>query len=134
VPLIAVLTPVFFLLIGMQVNLAVFLQWKTLLLTLALLLAAVLGKLPAALAAGPGVDRLAIALGMLPRGEVALLFVGVGRSLGVIDDSLFAALVAVVVLLAFGSGVALKGVFGPRSARADALFERLRHLLAHRDP
>jgi hypothetical protein len=44
---------------------------------------------------------------MLPQGEVALIFVGIGHSLGVIDDSLFAALVAVIVLLAFGSGVGL---------------------------
>jgi len=114
VPLIAVFTPIFFLLIGMQVNLKVFLQWHTLLVTFTLLLAAVLGKLPAALVAGPGVDRTTVALGMLPRGEVALLFVGVGRSLGVIDDSLFAALVAVIILLTLGSGIALKWAFGPR--------------------
>jgi Kef-type K+ transport system membrane component KefB len=116
VPLIAVFTPIFFLLIGMQVNLAVFLQWQTLVLTVALLLIAVLGKLPAGRAAGPGVDRAAIALGMLPRGEVALLFVGLGRSLGVIDDRLFAALVVVVVLLAFGAGLALKRAFGSGAA------------------
>jgi Kef-type K+ transport system membrane component KefB len=125
VPLIAVFTPIFFLLIGMQVNLPVFLQWHTLLLTVTLLLAAVIGKLPAALMAGPGIDRTTVALGMLPRGEVALIFVGIGRSLGVIDDSLFAALVAVIVLLAFGSGVALKWAFGPRSGRAEAMLARL---------
>jgi len=124
VPLIAVFTPMFFLLIGMQVNLAVFLQWHTLLLTAGLLLAAVLGKLPAALAAGPDVDRATIAMGMLPRGEVALIFVGVGRSLDIIDDSLFAALVAVIILLAFGSGIALKWAFAPRSPRAEALLAR----------
>ncbi len=129
VPLIAVFTPIFFLLIGMQVNLAVFLEWQTLVLTAALLLAAVVGKLPAALVAGPQVDRAAIALGMLPRGEVALIFVGVGRSLGVIDDQLFAALVSVVILLAFGSGLALKWAFDPRSARAQAVLGRLNRLL-----
>lgn len=129
VPLIAVFTPIFFLLIGMQVNLAVFLQWHTLLLTLALLLAAVLGKLPAALLAGPEVDRATVALGMLPRGEVALIFVGVGRSLGVIDDNVFAALVAVIILLAFGSGLALKWAFEPRSARAQAMLGRANRLL-----
>ncbi|WP_157726364.1 cation:proton antiporter [Imhoffiella purpurea] len=125
VPLIAVFTPIFFLLIGMQVNLAIFLQWQTLALTAALLFAAIVGKLPAALVAGPGVDRVTVALGMLPRGEVALLFVGVGRSLGVIDDRLFAALVAVVILLAFGSGLVLDWAFAPRSARAEAMLGRL---------
>ena len=124
VPLIAVFTPMFFLLIGMQVNLAVFLHWHTVLLTVALLLAAVVGKLPAALVAGRDVDRATVALGMLPRGEVALIFVGVGRSLDIIDDSLFAALVAVIILLAFGSARALKWAFNPRSARAEAALAR----------
>ncbi len=110
-PLIAVFTPMFFLLIGMQVNLAVFLRWHTLLLALVLLVVAVAGKMAAGLVAGPSVDRVAIAIGMLPRGEIALIFVGVGRSLGVIDDALFAALVLVVILLAFGSSLALKWAF-----------------------
>jgi hypothetical protein len=33
--------------------------------------------------------------------------------------------VAVIVLLTFGSGVALKWAFGPRSARAGAMLARL---------
>ncbi len=119
VPLIAVFTPIFFLLIGMQVNLAVFLHWHTLLLTLVLLVVAVVGKMPAALVAGASVDRTAVAIGMLPRGEIALIFIGVGRSLNVIDETLFAALVLVVILLAFGAGVALKWAFGPRALRAN---------------
>ncbi|WP_200285362.1 cation:proton antiporter [Rhabdochromatium marinum] len=130
VPLIAVFTPIFFLLIGMQVNLAVFLDWQTLVLTIGLLFAAVVGKLPAGLVAGPDADRATVALGMLPRGEVALIFVGVGRSLDVIDDRLFAALVAVIILLAFGSGLALKWAFDPRSARAEELLGRLNRLLS----
>jgi Kef-type K+ transport system membrane component KefB len=130
VPLIAVFTPIFFLLIGMQVNLAVFLQWHTLLLTAALLLVAVLGKLPSALAAGRGLDRPTVAIGMLPRGEVALIFVGVGRSLNIIDDQLFAALVAVIILLAFGSALALKWVFPPRSPGVEAWLGRLSRRLA----
>jgi Kef-type K+ transport system membrane component KefB len=99
------------LLIGMQVNLAVFLHWHTLLLALALLVVAVAGKMAAGLVAGPSVDRVAIAIGMLPRGEIALIFIGVGKSLGVIDEALFAALVLVVILLACGSSLALKWAF-----------------------
>ena len=113
-PLIALFTPIFFLLIGMQVNLAAFLHWQTLVLTLALLFAAVAGKLPAALVAGPTVDHLTVGLGMLPRGEVALIFVGVGKSLGVIPSDVFAALIVVIITLAFGTGIALKWAFGPR--------------------
>jgi len=95
----------------MQVNLALFLHWYT--PRRAPLLVAVLGKLPAALVSGPSVDRATVALGMLPRGEVALLFVGVGKALGVIDDALFAALVTVVILLALGSALALRRALAP---------------------
>ncbi|MGB5736427.1 MAG: cation:proton antiporter [Thiohalocapsa sp.] len=129
VPLIAVFAPIFFLLIGMQVNLAVFLEWPTLLLTLALLLVAIVGKLAAAMLAGPGVDHATIAFGMLPRGEVALIFVGVGRSLNIIDDSLFAALVAVIILLAFGSGMALKWTTTADSPGGEALVTRINRWL-----
>ncbi|UHD17637.1 cation:proton antiporter [Thiocapsa bogorovii] len=89
-----------------------------------------LGKLPSALAAGRGLDRPTVAVGMLPRGEVALIFVGVGRTLDIIDDQLFAALVAVIILLAFGSALALKWVFPPRSPGVEALLGRLSRRLA----
>ena len=41
-------------------------------------------------------DRLIVGIGMLPRGEVGLVFAAIGRSLGVIDDSIFAAIVLMV--------------------------------------
>ena len=43
-------------------------------------------------------SRLVIGLGMIPRGEVGLIFVTLGRTLGVISDSVFSALVIVVIL------------------------------------
>jgi len=131
-PLIAVFTPIFFLLIGMQVNLGAFLHPDTIILTVALLAVAVLGKLPAALVAGPGVDRLSVAIGLLPRGEVALIFVGVGKSLGVIDADVFAALITVIIVLAFGTGLALKWSFAPVSGPAKAALARSFRNAEHR--
>jgi Kef-type K+ transport system membrane component KefB len=110
-PLVTIFTPIFFLLIGMQVNLQTFLHWQTPLLTVALLLVAVGGKLLAGLSAGPNVDRLSVGMGMLPRGEVALIFASIGKGLGVLDSSAYAALIIVIITMAFASTVALRWSF-----------------------
>jgi len=34
-------------------------------------------------------NRLAVGFGMMPRGEVGLIFAGIGKSIGVVDDGLF---------------------------------------------
>jgi Kef-type K+ transport system membrane component KefB len=76
-----------------------------------LLLVAIGGKLLAGLSAGPGVDRLSVGVGMLPRGEVALIFASIGKGLGVIDNNAYAALIVVIMAMAFAATVALKWAF-----------------------
>ncbi|MCB9921021.1 MAG: cation:proton antiporter [Planctomycetaceae bacterium] len=98
VPLERFLAPVFFLFTGMQINVTFFFDVNTLILALTLTVAAVVGKLLAGLAAGRNFDRLTIGLGMVPRGEVGLIFISVGRGLGIVSESLFSALVVVVVV------------------------------------
>ncbi|MDX1506753.1 MAG: cation:proton antiporter [Woeseiaceae bacterium] len=95
-PLEVILVPIFFILIGMQVKLESFVSWPVIILAAGLLVAAVLGKLASGLGARGPVDRLTIGLGMLPRGEVGLVFAAIGQSLGVIGDSTFAAIVLMV--------------------------------------
>jgi Kef-type K+ transport system membrane component KefB len=70
---------------------------ESLLLAGALLVAAVVGKLACALGAARGTDRLTIALGMMPRGEVSLVFASLGLSLHVLNEGLYAAIVTVVI-------------------------------------
>lgn len=50
-------------------------------------------------------------------------------SLHIIDDSLFATLVAVIIQLAFGSGMALKLTTAPNSPRDEALLARINRWL-----
>jgi Kef-type K+ transport system membrane component KefB len=122
-PLISIFAPIFFLLIGMQVNLATFLTWETPALTLVLLLVAVAGKLLAGLAAGADMDRLSVGVGMLPRGEVALIFASIGKGLGVLDNDAYAAVIVVIIALAIAATVALKWSFARNEAagrRGDA--------------
>ena len=97
-PLEVILVPIFFVLMGLQVKLESFLDWQVVSLASGLLAAAILGKLVCGLGVGRSTNRLAIGFGMLPRGEVGLIFAAIGRSLGVVSDALFSSLVLVVIV------------------------------------
>ncbi len=102
-PLSSVLVPIFFVHMGLMVNLRE-LAGGSVVLALALTAAAVLGKQACALAVVTrGVDRFAVGLGMIPRGEVGLIFAGMGLTLkvdgvAVLGPGEFAAVVAMVML------------------------------------
>lgn len=97
-PIGHVLVPVFFVSIGIDVDVAQLLDPSVLGLALGLFVVAAVGKVVAALAAvgSPG-DRWLIGLGMLPRGEVGLIFAGIGIRTGVVGQDLYAALLIVVL-------------------------------------
>jgi len=97
-PLEAILVPIFFVLIGLQVKLESFLNAEVWLFATGLTIAAIIGKLVCGVVAGRGLNRLAIGIGMLPRGEVGLIFASIGKGLGVIDSQLFSAVVLMVVI------------------------------------
>lgn len=81
-PVGAVLVPIFFVLMGMRVDLRAFARVELLGFALALTVAAILGKQVCSLVVlDRGLNRLAIGLGMIPRGEVGLIFAGVGATL-----------------------------------------------------
>ncbi len=102
-PLSSVLVPVFFVHMGLLVNLRE-LAGGSVVLALALTAAAILGKQACALAVVTrGADRFTVGLGMIPRGEVGLIFAGMGLSLRihgtpVLGPGEFAAVVAMVML------------------------------------
>ena len=47
------------------------------------------------------INRLAIGIGMIPRGEVGLVFAGIGAASGVLDKPLQAAIIIMVILTTF---------------------------------
>ena len=96
-PLEVVLVPIFFVLMGIQVKVESFLDPQVILAAGGLLLAAVIGKVAAGYFAGKSANRLAVGFGMMPRGEVGLIFAAIGKTLGVIDDFLFSAIVLMVI-------------------------------------
>lgn len=103
-PLSAMLVPIFFVQMGTQVNLNSFGDSSVWLLASALTLMAILGKQVCSFGVmEKGLNKFAIGLGMIPRGEVGLIFAGVGRSLEVkgvpvIDDNTFSAVVVMVMI------------------------------------
>ncbi|MGH9165059.1 MAG: cation:proton antiporter, partial [Acidimicrobiales bacterium] len=91
--------PVFFLQIGIDADVASLVRPHVLLVASGLLTVAVLGKLAAAvgMVGSPG-DRILVGLGMLPRGEVGLIFAGLGLREGILGDDLYAAVLLVVLV------------------------------------
>lgn len=101
--------PVFFLQIGIDADISAFGRIEVLRDAGLLLVAAVIGKLVSPLGAigSPG-DKLLIGLGMLPRGEVGLIFATIGLQTGVIGDELYAALLLVVLVTTLATPQLLK--------------------------
>ena len=97
-PLEVILVPIFFVLMGLQVKLEMFLQQEVMILAAGLLVAAILGKVLSGFGAFGVKNHMAIGIGMMPRGEVGLIFAAIGKSLGVLDDALFSAVVLMVIV------------------------------------
>lgn len=116
-PLEVILVPIFFILIGIQVKLEAFLSWPVVILAGGLLLAAIVGKLISGIGATDKRGRWVIGIGMLPRGEVGLVFAAIGRTLGVIDDAIFSAVVLMVIVTTLMAPPWLKSALGRQIER-----------------
>lgn len=97
-PISSFLVPIFFVLMGIRVHLEMFLNGYVLAMALGCVLAAIVGKLVCGLAVRRSYQRLVISLGMVPRGEVGLIFAAIGRELHVIDDAVFSSVVLMVIV------------------------------------
>jgi Kef-type K+ transport system membrane component KefB len=118
-PVSATLVPVFFVLMGMKVDLSAFARWELLGFAAVLTAAAVVGKQVCSLGVlERGVNRLSVGLGMIPRGEVGLIFAGIGAALTlpdaagvahpVIGPATFGAVVIMVIVTTLVTPPALK--------------------------
>lgn len=96
-PISHFLVPIFFVVTGMNVNLETLFNLPILMVALGITAAAFFGKIISGLVAGP-VKKHVVGFGMVPRGEVGLIFATIGRSLGVINDSVFSVVVIMVIL------------------------------------
>jgi len=121
-PVASVFAPIFFVSVGASVNLALLnpstpQARDTLVIALGLLVIAILGKM----AAGWGAPwarfrRVVVGVGMIPRGEVGLIFADIGRRAGILGDDVFGAVLLVVMATTFVAPPALKALFGGHPA------------------
>lgn len=113
-PVGAFLVPLFFVLMGMRVDLTAFAHGEILGLAALLTVAAIVGKQACALGAlGGKLDRLTIGLGMIPRGEVGLIFANMGLGLTiagtpVIARTTYSAVVIMVIVTTLVTPPALR--------------------------
>lgn len=105
-PIVAVTAPIFFVRTGMMVQLKG-MGTEPLMLALALTVVAVIGKLVSGLGVREkGTDRLTVGIGMVPRGEVGLIFANVGAAIKHAGEPLISAGVyAGIVLMVMATTV-----------------------------
>lgn len=97
-PLAGFVVPIFFVVTGMATNLAVLADISVLGIALVVTFVAVIGKVCAGLFAGKDVNRWMVGFGMVPRGEVGLIFASIGKNLGVVSDAVFSVIVIMVIV------------------------------------
>ena len=119
-PISTFLVPVFFVLTGARVQLESFADPKVLGLAAVLTIVAWIGKQACSLGVlQRGVDRWVVGLGMVPRGEVGLIFANIGATLSiggerVITPPTYAAVVCMVILTTLVTPPALQWAIGRR--------------------
>ncbi|MGB3135914.1 MAG: cation:proton antiporter [Nodosilinea sp.] len=117
-PIADMLVPIFFITVGARTDLSVLnplepANREGLIIASFLVVIAVIGKVIAGFAifGQPGINRLAVGVGMIPRGEVGLVFAGVGAASGVLTESLEAAIIVMVIFTTFLAPPLLRVVF-----------------------
>lgn len=119
-PFIYIYTTIFFVTIGASVDLSVLNPLvpenrQGLVIAGCLIVIAIVGKIIAGFATftNKPINRLAIGVGMIPRGEVGLVFAGLGAATGVLSESLDAAVIVMVIVTTIIAPLLLKLVFPP---------------------
>lgn len=122
-PIADLLVPIFFVTVGARADLRVLNpaipeNRAGLLIAVFLIVVAIIGKVVTgwAVFGQPGINRWAIGVGMVPRGEVGLVFAGIGSGSGVLDKPLEVSIIIMVILTTFLAPPFLRVAFGPSAA------------------
>ncbi|MBC6420746.1 MAG: cation:proton antiporter [Hormoscilla sp. SP5CHS1] len=119
IPIADMFTPIFFVTVGAKTELGVLnpavpSNREGLIIASFLIVVAIVGKVVTGLTvfgAEGKINRLAIGVGMIPRGEVGLVFAGVGSASGALSEPLQAAIIMMVILTTFLAPPLLRVVF-----------------------
>lgn len=125
IPIADVLVPIFFVTVGARVDLSVLnpIQPENrpgLVIAAFLIVVAIIGKTITgwAVFGKEPVNRLAVGVGMIPRGEVGLVFAGIGAASGTLSRPLQAAIIAMVILTTLVAPLMLRWAFREDAAVA----------------
>jgi Kef-type K+ transport system membrane component KefB len=128
-PVADVFTPIFFVSVGAAVNVRLFLPWTEDFNTGVLVIGGILTVIAigAKIVSGFSVpwekmNRLAVGVGMIPRGEVGLIFADIGRRGGLLSEAVFSAILIMVMVSTFIAPPLLKLIF-QRARRREEIAE-----------
>ncbi|NWF59434.1 MAG: cation:proton antiporter [Fischerella sp.] len=131
IPIADILVPIFFVTVGARVDLGVLNpavpeNQQGLIIAIFLVVVAIVGKVVTgwSVFGQPGINRLAIGVGMIPRGEVGLVFLGIGAASGAIDKPLQAAIIIMVILTTFLAPPFLRVAFNKQPVEAEEIVEQ----------
>ena len=117
-PIESLIVPLFFVWMGIQVKLEAMASKEVMLAGLVLTIVAIIGKVAAGWACPSSLNRLAVGFGMMPRGEVGLIFAGIGKATGVVDEGLFSAVILLVMVTTVLAPILLRATMGaPNSSQ-----------------
>jgi Kef-type K+ transport system membrane component KefB len=98
-PFYMLLVPILFVRVGAQVELESFFSLNAVLLGLAITGASVIGKMFCGVCPiEKGINRLAIGIGMVTKMEGTLILAGIGRDMGILNDTVFSSVIMAIVL------------------------------------
>ena len=114
-PIAQMFTPIFFVMVGLSMNLRVidFSSMTFWSLALTFLIIAILGKYVGAflLRKTSALKKALIGISMIPRGEVGLIFAEVGRVNGILNNEIYAVLIFVIIVTTVAPPFLLKWLF-----------------------
>jgi Kef-type K+ transport system membrane component KefB len=126
VPIADMLVPIFFVVVSAKTDISVLNpavpeNREGLIMASFLIVVAILGKVVSGFTVfgQPQINRLAIGVGMIPRGEVGLVFAGIGSATGVLTGALDAAIIVMVILTTFLAPPLLQVVFQKQTREKD---------------
>ena len=120
-PIVHLFTPIFFIAIGLSLDLKK-IDWGSTfiwMLSGSLIIAAILGKLFSAFCLrGEGrMMKLIIGTAMVPRGEVGLIFANIGLNAGVLKDDVYTSLILVIIITTLAAPFALRWLYSTSTKR-----------------
>lgn len=122
-PVIHLFTPIFFVVVGLSLNMRE-IDWSSPFIwvfSMALMAVAIVGKLAGPmLIREPWPVRWIVGTAMVPRGEVGLVFAELGRESGIFNHEVYAGMIIVIALTTILSPLVTKGLYGRLNHRLDA--------------